>query len=52
MSDYPDEEYGPWCELNPCPECDGNGDVPDDGYGDRTCPYCDGCGVDPAADYE
>lgn len=41
------EDYDLWCELNPCPECEGTGDIPDDGYGDRTCRHCDGSGIDP-----
>lgn len=52
MPDYPDEDYELWCELNPCPECDGDGAIPDDGYGERTCRYCDGSGTDPNAEQE
>lgn len=41
------EDYDLWCELTLCPECEGTGDIPDDGYGDQTCRYCDGSGIDP-----
>lgn len=52
MSDHPDDDYDLWCELHPCPNCSGTGDIPDDGYGDRTCQHCDGSGIDPASNYE
>lgn len=47
---YPDEDYQLWCELNPCPSCDGLGTVEGDLY-EHTCETCDGSGIDPAAEY-
>lgn len=38
-----------WCELHPCPECEGGG-VCHDEDGIRTCQLCDGSGVDPSAE--
>jgi len=54
--DRPEEQaYIDWCELHPCPECEGTGMCSGDGYdfdslaGEHACRYCDGSGLDPGA---
>jgi DnaJ-class molecular chaperone len=49
---YPDDDYNLWLELNPCPACDGDGEVHGAGGREHTCETCDGTGVDPDAEYE
>jgi DnaJ-class molecular chaperone len=44
----PDEDYELWCELNPCPNCEGAGTIEGDLF-ERTCRCCDGSGIDPEA---
>jgi DnaJ-class molecular chaperone len=47
----PDEDYELWCELNPCPDCDGVGTIEGD-FLEHTCQRCAGSGIDPEATYE
>lgn len=42
-------DYDLWCELNPCPACDGMGTVEDDDGFERECRACHGDGIDPDA---
>jgi DnaJ-class molecular chaperone len=49
---YPDEDYDLWLELNPCPTCDGAGEVHGADDREHTCQTCDGTGVDPEAEYD
>lgn len=48
----PDSDYELWCELHPCPECDGTG-VEEDGEdgSQEECVYCGGIGIDPNEEY-
>lgn len=49
---YPDEDYELFCELNPCPRCDGSGETIDGNGEDETCGLCSGSGQDPDAVFD
>jgi DnaJ-class molecular chaperone len=43
---WDDDEFGlDYLDEEPCPECGGTGEVPDDGTNQGECEYCDGTGV-------
>lgn len=49
----PDEEFEDWCELHPCPDCNGLGVIENGETGDQKfCSHCEGSGIDPFSEYQ